>query len=544
MTLQDLIKYFRKKVINGENPGSQAETAYKLYNNAILLVKFGRLEEAKRDLKEAVKKVPGFDDAYALLGLTHFALGNRIESIKAINQISDGAKHNQAMRMYDMLDRDSGENVDGTFKGAGSGEDETEAEQPERITEDIDTDETYAGSPDSYEDTRDYGEYEVPEEPVKRPAPSAPERAGVSDVIFELDEGVDFSRSDNAGKDASKKFKSDFKKRFEQAQKNAEAGRNVAQSNRQTDYESGRADAASDGYSTRTRRTEIERPAPQRPEMYVEEEDEPAPAPVQEYDDTDTYEAEQGEYKDENSEEENTASEPMPKNKKLLMRVLICIICISLVAAVAALAVKLHGNYVDRNKPAPTADPNVTPTVDPDTTDTPKPTATPAPATAEPTEAPTEVPTEAPKTDAELAAEQTRILAEVKALFDKGDYYNCYKLIYETEWTHINRTQTVEKDDMKDRSLLGFSHNYKDQMYKAVAAEDWQKVLDYAEAVIRFNPDWSEGAAIYFHAGKAAELLGDKEKAISYYSITMSKYPTSEDAKYADYRWSLLKLNG
>ncbi|MBP5312761.1 MAG: tetratricopeptide repeat protein [Clostridia bacterium] len=605
MTLQDLIKYFRKITVDPGNAGTRTETAYRLYNNAILLVKVGRLDEARRDLRDAVKLVPGFDDAYMLLGLTYFELGNRIESIKTINQITDGAKHNQAMKFYDMLSRDTDENVEGSFirNQGDESEEERRARQSERMNR-----AQYAG--DGNEDDSDGNS-------------GAGAVGGIGNVVFELDEGIDFNSSENAGREADANLhKGDFRKRFAQAQKNAEQNR-VAMENGITRRSANEIPISERVAASVTRNqnrpplrttsvTQEESNAEinNAPETAPEPPEENLPADKMREEKTERIEerpeaetkveteaengvsveetadtAEEGDEKPETSPEAPAASGKKSNGNRAVLLALVIVICLGLVAAVAVLAVKLHRKAADGNKPGtsttapsiPTAVPGSDPTPgsaentrvpestgtaqpetptpengeDPTATageQTPEVTATPtATPTSVPTEAPTATPTAAPttapKTDAELAFEQKQKLAQVKELYAKKQYYECYKQIAESDWSHLDRTQTTEKNELAAQALEAFSNNYFNQMYGAFGKEEWQTALNYAEAIIQFNPDYRRGDEVFFHAGRSAHELGDKAKAEKYYNETIARYPDSRFSGYAKYKLQELNKN-
>ncbi len=552
MTIQDVIKYFRKKIVDGENPGSQTDSAYRLYNNAILLVKAGRLEEARQNLKDAVKKAPDFDDAYALLGLTLLALSNRIESIKAINQIQDGAKHNQAMRLYDMLCRDAGdESAEGTFRGAGNEtEEERKARQAERMRRDA-PENANGGATSDVEKRTGTG--------------------GVTDVVFDVDGESESQRDGSRGSDIAK---NDFRRRFELAQRTAERNRNAVENGRpgadvtkrpskpvvphpQTGNRvTGSSNAEAPERDEETEDTVRNIPSPDsRPGENTPSGDFPAVDPQDKPEGAGAGSEGQSGEDVPNGVVKKTGGENA-KGRKTVLLFLVILICVAFVAAVSILAVKLHSKYVKEHGLESTATPTASAAgATPGSQETESPVPTPTAGAETPTEEPTEVPTETPyvtetpteeptekpPTDAELAAMQAKKLADLKALYSAGEYYECYKQIVETSWTHLDKTGTAEKDDLAAKALDAFSRKYFNLMYKAVGEENWPVVLGYAEAIIQYNPDYEKGAPVYFHAGKAAELTGDKEKAKYYYNLTMTKYPASSDAGYAKYRLSQIK---
>lgn len=565
MSIQDIIKYFRKIVTDGENTGSQTDTAYRLYNNAILLIKVGRLEEARRDLKDAIKRAPGFDDAYMLLGMVHFELGNRIESIKSINQITDGAKHSQAMKFYDMLCRDTDEGVEGTFTDAGDeSSDERRARQNERM---------YGTTAPADVDQNEKDKPEATDQSDRIDGPQVTPWAGFGDVLFELDEGVNFASSENAGRIYYEEpaNKEQFDTRFKQARKSAEQGRaNIGQSRntqmpprRPAPSQNGQLSPnqnsrigretrrMGDGNEARPERANVapqtsrtnERPAVARP---ADPGARQAGARVQadESGRRQTRDAQPGNKQAEGGETAN--KDTSGANKKAIL-VLVIIICVALIVALSALAVKLHTKNTEKNKPSPTTAPYSGETTTPITLETPTgmeetetPTETPTPEVTATPEPPTEVPTATPDMEAELVKQQTAKLAEAKKLFQNGNYLGCFELIIGTDWSKLDKNQVAEKDELAEKSLDLFSREYKSNMYLAVRDEKWSEVLKYAETIIKYNPDWVYGDAVYFHAGKAAELTGDKVKAEQYYNDTITRYPDSQEVTYAKYRLEMM----
>ncbi len=520
MTLQDIIKYFRKISIDGGNTGSQKDTAYRLYNNAILLIKVGRFEEARRDLKDAVRMVPGFDDAYMLLGLTQLQLENRDEAINTINRIADSEKHAKAMYFHGLLSEEPKDSSGGAFDEAVG-------------------DVSYGGA-----GSREF---------AVRDAKSNP----YANVVFDLEDESDANETASGNRNADK---TDFKKRFEIARKNAEQDR-VELEKRGTytplrSRENVRKPAADNdrNINANTKVSEGNTAAVNRNAARPYREDRPQnniPAVMQ--DDVGRDEA----TADETGRVDASEKEKTGKGNKTVLLVLIIVISIALIAAISAAAIKLFhkfkGGKPSAATPKPTAEYETsTPTLQPGTTPfgtetaTPggdDPTATPGNATDTPTETPsvTEAPTETPKTPEQLAAEQAENLAAVKALLKAGDYLKCCEMIAESDWSYLGDAEKTELNQMKATALDNLSRQYKTKMYEAVKNENWADVLKYAEVVIKYNPDYSEGAAVYFHAAKGAELTGDYAKAERYYNETMTRFPDSKDAKDAKYRLDKMK---
>ena len=521
MTLQDLIKYFKKIDTDQASSGTQTETAQSLYNNAILLVKTGRLEEAKRDLREAVRRAPGFDDAYMLLGLTSFELGNRIESLKTINQISDGAKHSQAMKFYDLLCRDSDEPVteEGTIVTAAheEGEEERRARQSERM-----------------EAMNNY-----------------------RNLSLEEETGSDFrGQTDDTGRQRPKKF----------------IGNVVFDLGDGLVFE----DDSPESYFSAPDETEKS----EKPEEY--EAEKTASAPENEAPENDPGDTPEAGLSEENESEEKTAQK---KNIVFMTVIaVICVALIAAFAALSVTLHKKgleSGRTAETLAPAetpkekPTAiasDPpteNPTEAVTEKATENPteaatetatekptdtatgapteKPTETPTETSTEipteiPTETPTEIPTETPTTDpsGEALKEQLGKLEEAKSLFASKQYYECAVLLTGSDWSMLDGTMTAEKNELASKAIDNFTGDYFNIMYKAVGTEDWQTVLDHCEAIITFKPDFERGAELYFHAGKAAFELKDEAKAEKYLNATVSGYPESKYSEYARYILSKL----
>ena len=539
MTLQDIIKYFRKISIDGENAGSQADTAYRLYNNAILLIKVGRFEEARRDLKDAAKRVPGFDDANMLLGLTHLQLGNRIEAIKTINQIVDEAKHTRAMNFYDLLSNESEDSSVGSQDAVG--------------------DVAFSAGSGREFAIKDAGDGQY------------------ANVIFDLEEESKALENEAAYRGAGK---SDFKKRFEMAQKNAEQGR--AEMERQGAYTPLRGHAGSQnraqntgvhggqrpqnrenpqsiGSETRILRNDSEKPQAERPDVSPSETLVRTRAPEEPVK-TGRAAVREDVIGDDDDAGESAAYESAEKTaktgkgSKTVLLVLIIVISIALIAALSAAAIKLFHKFKGGKPSSPNPTPAgtseaSTPTAEPDTTPggetaTPEgndPTETPETATETPAPTATEAPTEAPKTPEQLRAEQKEKLAAAKALYNAGDYVKCYETIISSDWSYLEGSDKTDLSELKGLSLDNLSRQGKTKMYEAVKTENWADVLKYAEIVITYNPDYSEGSAIYFHAAKGAELTGDYAKAERYYNETMTRFPDSKDAKDAKYRLDRMK---
>ena len=602
MTLQDIARRFRRINLPEGGEETQMDIAYRLYNNAILLIKAGRNNEARRDLKEAVRRYPRFDDAYMLLGLTHFACGNRIDAMKTINMISDPNRHSEAMRYYDALASGEDVTIEGEFSEAGG---ETDAERRRRQLE---------------------REYSYGRQVGGRQEGAEGGEEAVADLVFDPDEE---DRRD-------RQPLSDFEKRFRAAQKSVsgvdafDAGLKENETARRKNRRPsapvvtpagsassvafGTADEYDDdtveepvnaGTDGETGETEGGNSATQagnaQPESTVSFDNDEfdaeiiptparpsgsenrtgrAPDPAREQDNFRPEESvpggesaknetpNEGETSKPASFEERVAAAkksgrsrgsdgtetpPQPGfvNKKTAVMAVIVAACILVTAAVSALALKLHLGHINKNSPqgteAPTAtsgpetgDPVATP--DPFGTDARTEDTSGTPDMNEPTAQPTEEPTPTPqgKTEAELREEASQKLSEAKNLFAAKSYYECVELMNSFDWSHLDPSLTAEKNTLAGKALATFSNEYYNLMYSNVGKEDWNAVLKYALPLIKHNPEYERGAPVYFSAGKAYDFLGDKEKAEFYYRETMARYPGTNDAEYARYRLSLL----
>ncbi len=600
MTLQDIVRRFRKINLPESGEETQMDIAYRLYNNAILLIKAGRNNEARRDLKEAVRRYPRFDDAYMLLGLTHFACGNRIDSIKTINMISDPQRHNEAMRYYDALASGEDVTIEGEFSEAGG---ETDAERRRRQLE---REYTYG---------RQVGDRE------NRSSGDDRDEA-VSDTVFVIDEE----------EPREKQPLSDFEKRFRAAQKsvngvdafdagmkeNTPAPRERKKLSVPVVTPAGSASSvafgtASDSYYDQEQDEEPEtaaensgndaqpvneqpsggrvsfdndefdaviiptRARPGRSENRYENRSGSIPGPSSEVTEkplgTEHEESrtQSGEASKPSSFEERVAAakksgrsrgsdgtETPPQSgfagKKTAVMAIIVAACILVTAGIAALALKLHLGHINKTNPGGSPAPSATAgQATPATDETPGPegngTAAPTAGTdatpgvtGDPTQQPTEAPTPTPqgKTEAELRAEASQKLTELKSLYAAKSYRECVEQMNAFDWSHLDSSLTAEKNSLADRALASFSNEYYNLMYSNVGKEDWNAVLYYALPLIEYNPEYERGAPVYFSAGKAYDFLGDKEKAEFYYRETMARYPGTNDAEYARYRLSLL----
>lgn len=105
MTVQDIVQNFDKYEVGAsyDTKSSLIDEAYRRYNMAIDQIKMGDLQDARVNLKTAVKFCPDFDDAYILLGLSIFAYGNRMDAMKMFNCIKTQEKHDLAMRYFEEL---------------------------------------------------------------------------------------------------------------------------------------------------------------------------------------------------------------------------------------------------------------------------------------------------------------------------------------------------------------------------------------------------------------------------------------------------------
>jgi len=56
------------------------------------------------------------------------------------------------------------------------------------------------------------------------------------------------------------------------------------------------------------------------------------------------------------------------------------------------------------------------------------------------------------------------------------------------------------------------------------------------ERVVEMHPNHARARQALFRAGQFAEQKRDRTKALSYYRLLMSRYPTSDEAKQADVR--------
>ncbi len=100
MTIQEIAANLKRY---DEFPGAELPECFACYNTALSDIEAGELGDAKKDLKKALRENPEFDDGNVLMSLVLFAMGNRIECMRRINEINDGEKRDLAMDYVDSL---------------------------------------------------------------------------------------------------------------------------------------------------------------------------------------------------------------------------------------------------------------------------------------------------------------------------------------------------------------------------------------------------------------------------------------------------------
>ncbi|MBP1587296.1 MAG: hypothetical protein ILO53_02715 [Clostridia bacterium] len=239
-------------------------------------------------------------------------------------------------------------------------------------------------------------------------------------------------------------------------------------------------------------------------------------------------------------------------SKKVVMALVVAA-CILVLAGLGALAASKHLAHIDRTAGTSTASPSPNSSAAPEDTASHSPNSSAAPEdTAEPSETPeaTDDPTETatgqetPEPTAEATPEPSDsaadALAAAKAYFNDKNYYDCYVALYGRDLGGLSPQEASEAAKLSKDSLGLFSRDYYNLMYSSVGSEEWEKVLKYALPIIKYNPDYEQGGAVYFHAGKACELLGDAENARKYYQETMTRFAGTAYEEYARYRLSTM----
>ncbi|MBR5059466.1 MAG: hypothetical protein IKX06_01695 [Clostridia bacterium] len=563
MTLKELSRNFKKVTNYGDERGSGA--AYRLYNEALEFIGEQNYKEARQCLKSAVKIYPAFDDAYMLLGLTHFACGSRIDALKTINQISDPHKHNTAMKYYDAIS--GGNDAPPAFRGekeqsgkrpgdvpgqAGEGvfavpdmEHKAAAAEGTLYGETSVSDEEYVGDGQTDRYPGENGEGE--EEPPRG------ENSGGNDTPEE--ELIIFDQGP-AGKGSARM--TDFERRFKKARESVrealghegrEPSGNGENVRRSSELPSGNDPGADHESKSRS----PERGGTDTDERTAENDSEQSAGKVPGGSGRARAQAQAGGSAEASDEPDKAPRAEPPAeqeagpsagraaksggSRKLLMALVIAA-CILVLAGLGALAASRHLAYVNKNSGV-VSDPSTPPSGTPETaapyetpqlTEGPTENATPEPDTPEPTAETTPGPTEA----------LSETVAAARKYYDEKNYYDCFVLLSDADLTGLSPAEASEVSQMKNDSLALFSKEYYNLMYSYVGKEDWENVLKYALPIIQYNPDYENGGAVYFHAGKACELTGDADNARKYYQDTMSKYPGTPYEEYARYRLSLM----
>ena len=615
MTLKELARNF-KKITGYDDRGAGA--AYRLYNEALDQIDGQNYREARQSLKAAIKYYPAFDDAYMLLGLTHFACGSRIDALKTINQISDPRKHNTAMKYYDALSGgDAPQDVFGGRDNAGrkpsadlrgqTGEGVFEVSDMEaRIVpgggfQYVETgasaeDRTGGGGPREGYPARDGaqggkrgvlyedGPRDVPAEEVSRGVPDEDGSQG-EDGIYGKEgtpEPEEFVVSGEGPARRESSRMTDFERRFKKAREFAGEALGGAPVNSRTPEkprvpESPRTpekprvpersqvpeDPAVHGDPQTPEKPRVpensrtpEKPrvpeSPRTPEKLRTPVDpraqdtsrtagRPDTAPPDE-----PREAEKTE-KPRKEQDGGAAAGKTPSGGKKtpaqkrrsrdLVMTLVIITCVLIIAGLGAFSASRHLARVKQIE-------GIAATPSPGGTDAPADSEAPQ-KTPETSERPVESATQTQDTPEptveitpEPSAQPSEVLAAARKHYDDKNYYDCCVLLSDVSPEGLAPEEAAEASRLKNSSLELFTKEYYNLMYSYVSKEDWENVLKYALPIIKYDPGYVNGGAVYFHAGKACELTGDTDNARKYYQETMARFPGTPYEEYARYRLS------
>ena len=523
MELQEICASFKQIDIQHDSAAlcsPQIKEAYTLYNEALVQIRSGNIADARAKLRKATQLKPEFDDAFILLGLCIFSCGNRIDAMRAFNQINDVENHNDAMYYFDILSGNSKNVVAGHKKQQTYQETvrTLKAEKNNSLKERV------PKRPVSEEFT-ELNFYDEDDGPAESAFPLK------SEPVAEFETKIESAAENNDVADSYMAFKDEFFREESMPEDDSffEFTPETVSSESISNYFMEFSEENTGGKAASYR--ESSKTAPVRTsasEAVFSSNSKSSAAPVFDVDivyDGDTDIAAKTEKK------QKIKKYKFSKSNKRLAVIACCLVVLLIVAVVVILADKdkLFGSGTGGEGSGIIAAQTASPKDKELYTDEP---------TEAPTESATEAPTEIPVEILQTQADET--FAEAKQLMTSRAFYECYILLAQTDWTYLSQSEKSELESLKTQSFNQFCNEYFNLMYSNVGSENWEAVLSYGLVLLEHCPDYDRGAPAYFSVGKAYENTGDLENAAKYYEITIEKYPDSNDARYAKYRLSQL----
>ena len=466
-------------------PGSEdyVNAAYRNYNEALSQMKAGKLAEAKQSLKTAIRGYREFEDAIAAYSILACAMGNPDESRNVMSFVTDPEKRGRAEMYCEKLSENESDEAESKIDAFFGLKKEEKSDLNVRFAAQYDAPETSA----LQKINERVLDFRLPEEEKQ------PDDETVDNVVSDADTDL-IIISDRTV--ATGNFPETKKK--------------------QTDIEAFNEDLETDnpGVSTADYNVptiEYNDPAPEQSDEYL------------------------------TGEKEKTPASLGFGNKLLIFIIILSLVILLLIAFNTG-----KKNADDNNQKATagiseTADIAETATAAA-AAESPSEEQTATPGITEgATETPTELPTETPSEENPevIAAENYK---QLETYYNAGNYEAACRLCSTGSWAeHLAEELKPGYEKMKAEALSKFTESHFTDMYACVSKNEWEKALEYALALIELNPDYERGAEVYFHAGKACEMTGDTENALTYYSLTVEKYPDTEAAEWAGYRQSQLK---